>query len=490
MRLGVALWAVAAALAVAASAAPTASPADHPKRLRPPSLLWKSYPLEQRPNTAATAGSPKQEASRPASVSGGRGWSSDVLLAAVLLSTLLAAGAATFVWARPAAVEPSGFRRRRARSPLTTEQGQRLATLLQKLRSPASGEPIAPAPGEELLATLREKLGSAAGELKSERKPADEPDTILRKPLRLTSPEPEAEPLPDTVAAEAPRMKNAKKPKPDFPTEHRPIQRLWEKLWSSRREPEREPVPREVLFGRLQPYLPPELEPEPESPEAPVPEEPTPPPQPEPVVLEEPSPPEPEPPVAEEPSPPEPEPAAADAPSPPEPEQEPPAAVEPATEESPPERASAPGQGLLQTLGEKIRPSQAGPEPPLEPVVAETPVAPPTPTRPAAEPKPATPEQKPRRRRPRRRARRSGANVQHCEIKLWRGFVKCQFYAVPAGSEEAFAVSPYFRLKEDDAPTEQAEKALAVLLEKLERADWVVASTGATWYRHRLEKID
>ena len=40
--------------------------------------------------------------------------------------------------------------------------------------------------------------------------------------------------------------------------------------------------------------------------------------------------------------------------------------------------------------------------------------------------------------------------VQRCEIKLWRGYVKCQLYAPRDGAgEEAWATSPSFRLREE-----------------------------------------
>jgi hypothetical protein len=126
---------------------------------------------------------------------------------------------------------------------------------------------------------------------------------------------------------------------------------------------------------------------------------------------------------------------------------------------------------------EQLRPSPPKAEPRPEPL-----------SEPVVEQKEPSPQS--RERAPARRRAPAKANVVRCEIRLWRGFVKFQLFAVMAGSEGAFAVSPYFRLREDDTPTPQAEHALAALLANLERAGWTVASSGPTWYRHRLERFD
>lgn len=78
-------------------------------------------------------------------------------------------------------------------------------------------------------------------------------------------------------------------------------------------------------------------------------------------------------------------------------------------------------------------------------------------------------------------------SLARCEIRLWRGFTKCQLYASLAGSAEAFALSPYFRLRDQLAPNEQAQHALAALLAELEQGGWTVVSGGRPWYRHTLE---
>jgi len=66
----VALCLLAAAFALANSIAIPDASADHGKKLNPPTLLWKSYPLEQRPSTTEPAGAAvvrKQQASRQTS---------------------------------------------------------------------------------------------------------------------------------------------------------------------------------------------------------------------------------------------------------------------------------------------------------------------------------------------------------------------------------------------------------------------------------------
>ena len=80
--------------------------------------------------------------------------------------------------------------------------------------------------------------------------------------------------------------------------------------------------------------------------------------------------------------------------------------------------------------------------------------------------------------------------AQVCEIKLWRGFAKCRFYAGLGGSDEALVASPYFRLRDERTPTPEAEHALADLLSRLQDDGWMVVSEGPGWYRHWLQRPD
>jgi hypothetical protein len=81
------------------------------------------------------------------------------------------------------------------------------------------------------------------------------------------------------------------------------------------------------------------------------------------------------------------------------------------------------------------------------------------------------------------------AGLVCCEIRLWHGFVRCQLYAALVGSDEAFALSPFFRLRDDLAPNQQAKQALAALVAELEEGGWAVVSEGRPWYRHTLELL-
>jgi hypothetical protein len=87
-----------------------------------------------------------------------------------------------------------------------------------------------------------------------------------------------------------------------------------------------------------------------------------------------------------------------------------------------------------------------------------------------------------------RAPRPAGEAVVACEIRLWRGFTRCQLYATSVTSDEAFALSGFFRLREGDAPNERALRALSDFLAKLARHGWTVVATGPTWYQHRLER--
>lgn len=90
---------------------------------------------------------------------------------------------------------------------------------------------------------------------------------------------------------------------------------------------------------------------------------------------------------------------------------------------------------------------------------------------------------------------REQPGVSHCEIKLWRGFVKCHLYAATAGSgdepiADPIAFSPYFRLTEDDRSSSEALEALAALVAALEQDGWTVVSDGPAWYQHCLERTE
>lgn len=88
----------------------------------------------------------------------------------------------------------------------------------------------------------------------------------------------------------------------------------------------------------------------------------------------------------------------------------------------------------------------------------------------------------------RHRANQTSASLESCEIKLWRGFVKYQLYATYPGSEEAIAVSRYFRLRDPEAPGAGAQRALADLVAELEQGGWRVAADSTIWHQQRLPR--
>ena len=79
--------------------------------------------------------------------------------------------------------------------------------------------------------------------------------------------------------------------------------------------------------------------------------------------------------------------------------------------------------------------------------------------------------------------------VESCQIMLWRGYVRYQLYAAPGGSSgRAFALSPYFRLKDAEAPGVKATAALQEILDQLEAEGWSVVLEGRSWYAFTLER--
>jgi hypothetical protein len=84
--------------------------------------------------------------------------------------------------------------------------------------------------------------------------------------------------------------------------------------------------------------------------------------------------------------------------------------------------------------------------------------------------------------------RRKVAGDQFCEIKFWRGYVKCRLYVQLEGSPGVFVESSPFRLRDPMVADDRAQTVLADLLADLERAGWSVVETGPVWYRRRLQR--
>jgi hypothetical protein len=128
---------------------------------------------------------------------------------------------------------------------------------------------------------------------------------------------------------------------------------------------------------------------------------------------------------------------------------------------------------LLEALRPKVAQPEPAlmPEPQLRPIEAERPSVSPLPL--STDPVSALSERR---------------EAQRCEIKLWRGYVKCQLYVAAAGSADAQITSRFFRLRKEEEPGDDALQALSTLIAELESAGWSVAATGQAWYDRRLER--
>jgi len=80
--------------------------------------------------------------------------------------------------------------------------------------------------------------------------------------------------------------------------------------------------------------------------------------------------------------------------------------------------------------------------------------------------------------------------VESCQIMLWRGYFRYQLFAGtgPSSIARPFALSPYFRLEDADAPGAKAIAALQELLDQLEAEGWSVVLQGRRWYAFSLER--
>jgi hypothetical protein len=86
---------------------------------------------------------------------------------------------------------------------------------------------------------------------------------------------------------------------------------------------------------------------------------------------------------------------------------------------------------------------------------------------------------------------RQRPRVETSKVVLWRGQLKYQLYVASLADDAGWrplSVSPFFRLDDENIPTEQARKALKLLVKQLEREDWRVVSEGPRWYELTLER--
>jgi len=91
-----------------------------------------------------------------------------------------------------------------------------------------------------------------------------------------------------------------------------------------------------------------------------------------------------------------------------------------------------------------------------------------------------------------RRRKSSAAETggQRCEIGLWHGYVKYQLYASSEGAGACVALSDFFHLRDEDAPTRKALAELENLVTRLEARGWAVVDDGPRWYDVRFERAD
>jgi hypothetical protein len=374
----IALWLLAAVLASAGWISIPAASAGQAKTPRPPTLLWKSYPLKQRPSATeqAQAGlGSLQAASQRSPESKQR---QNALLVSLLLATLVTM-AAIVLMRSSLPVRVGGLRRAgggvRTRGPARRPRG---AKPPRRARHPP---PVREVTGQQVAEPHPPPTQPAV----------PEPDADLLEALHPKPPSlPELEPVPKQAVIEQPHHAPTPKHQGDSPVEphrttqpkpaqtHNPPSERRE--WEPERERTREP-PLELQLRKL-------------------------------VELMQ---------------------------------------TAPASEREQLEREI----DLLHTVPEPGRKGEARVEPPPQP----------------------------------RRARQTGASVESCEIRLWRGYVKCQLYATLRGSEETLAVSRHFRLCDQEAPSPSAQHALNDLLADLEQAGWTVVSDGAIWYQQQLQRF-
>jgi hypothetical protein len=82
----------------------------------------------------------------------------------------------------------------------------------------------------------------------------------------------------------------------------------------------------------------------------------------------------------------------------------------------------------------------------------------------------------------------AAGRVQSCEIRLWHGYVKYQLYASSEGP--SFALSDFFRLRDEDRPTKKALAELENLITRLEAKGWAVVDEGPRWSDVKFERAD
>lgn len=85
------------------------------------------------------------------------------------------------------------------------------------------------------------------------------------------------------------------------------------------------------------------------------------------------------------------------------------------------------------------------------------------------------------------------AATEACSIRVWRGYLKSRFLAVPLDGgprAEPIAESPTFRAPGEGRPerTPESVRALAELLRRLDELGWSPVSDGPRWFDRRLAR--
>jgi hypothetical protein len=168
-------------------------------------------------------------------------------------------------------------------------------------------------------------------------------------------------------------------------------------------------------------------------------------------------------------------------------------------------KVEAPERQAIDRLGTKLPDRQDGPDMPRR--EQKVPRAKPdlVPSRPA--PAPPPPNRSPRRSRgaaavapvPLQLAERTepgdSRSLVRCYVRLWRGYVKAQFYAIEPSATRArrvIAESPLFWKRGGEPPTKHGAPASAhaALIADLERDGWRVVARGSQWFHVQLERAE
>jgi hypothetical protein len=168
-------------------------------------------------------------------------------------------------------------------------------------------------------------------------------------------------------------------------------------------------------------------------------------------------------------------------------------------------KVEAPERQAIDRLGTKLPDRQDGPDMPRREQKVPRAKLDLVPSRPA--PAPPPPNRSPRKSRgaaavapvPLQLAERTEPGDSRprvrCYVRLWRGYVKAQFYAIEPSATRArrvIAESPLFWKRGGEPPTKHGAPASAhaALIADLERDGWRVVARGSPWFHVQLERAE